>query len=292
VEVVYIKGVYVEECTDEDWHSRHKTNANTTPRPKRLSVALESLGVGLLPLGTPGTTSTLLGTVARNTHTTGLLAGRSEATHLTVLVSGSADPVDTGVVADAVVGRIHADDFVVLVGGVLVDPVGVENAGVGALAANTAFSDNLEVARGLEVGDTLVLGLTVHDTLVPLLLAAATADGNAGDGVSLLRLVSHLAGLVGAGGLLHLVEVRELAVFPGTNAEQEPHHVGLLSLPDLLEVLVRAHGAVVPCCVNEGIDSRPPIECTGMIVVVPSNNTDILPYRQLWWLLAPANLAS
>ena len=49
----------------------------------------------------------------------GLLASGGEAPHLPVLVDGVDDPVDTGIVPDHLVRRIHEDDLVVFVGGVL-----------------------------------------------------------------------------------------------------------------------------------------------------------------------------
>lgn len=55
--------------------------------------------------------------------TTGLLASGSETTRLAVLVDWVDDPVDAGVAADGLVLRVNEDDLVVLVGGVLVDPV-------------------------------------------------------------------------------------------------------------------------------------------------------------------------
>jgi len=168
--------------------------------------------------------------------TTRLAARGGKATHLTVLVSSVTDPVDARIAADAVVGWVDGDHFEVLVGGVLVHPVGVQHTGVGAFPANAAFGDHLEGAWGLEVADTLVLGLTVHNTLGALHLASTTADGNTVDGVALLLLVAKLAGLVWAGGAVHLVDVGKLAVLPGTKAEEEPHHVSLLLLPYLFEV--------------------------------------------------------
>lgn len=59
---------------------------------------------------------------------TGLLAGSSETTGLAVLVNGVDDPVDARVDADGLVLGVDEDDLVVLVRGVLVDPVRVEDA--------------------------------------------------------------------------------------------------------------------------------------------------------------------
>jgi hypothetical protein len=91
--------------------------------------------------------------------TTGLLAGGGETASLTVLVHRVDDPVDAGVTADGLVLGVDEDDLVVLVGAVLVDPVGVEDAEVGATAADTLLSGGLESARVLELVDTLVGGL-------------------------------------------------------------------------------------------------------------------------------------
>jgi hypothetical protein len=74
------------------------------------------------------------------------------------LVDWLDDPVDTGIAADSLVLGVHEDDFVVLVGRVLVDPVGVENAEIGAAAADTLFSGGSEGALVLELVHTLVGG--------------------------------------------------------------------------------------------------------------------------------------
>lgn len=88
--------------------------------------------------------------------TAGLLAGGGEATSLAVLVDGVDDPVDAGIDADSLVLGVDEDDLVVLVGRVLVDPVRVEDAQVGAAAADTLLGRGLEGALVLELIDTLV----------------------------------------------------------------------------------------------------------------------------------------
>jgi len=92
--------------------------------------------------------------------TPALLPCRRKAAHLAVLVHGLDDPVDTGVLADGLVLRVDEDDFKVLVGAVLVDPVGVEDAQVGAAAADALFGDGAEGALEFELVDTLVGGFT------------------------------------------------------------------------------------------------------------------------------------
>lgn len=91
--------------------------------------------------------------------TTRRLASRGEATGLAVLVDGGDDPVDARVLADGLVLGVDKDDLVVLVGRVLVDPVRVENAQVGAAAADTLLGGGLEGALVLELVHTMVGGL-------------------------------------------------------------------------------------------------------------------------------------
>ena len=85
-----------------------------------------------------------------------LLTCGSETTALAVLVNWIDDPVDAWVAADGLVLRVDEDDFVVLVGAVLVDPIAVEDTKVGAAAADTLFRGGLQGALVLELVDTLV----------------------------------------------------------------------------------------------------------------------------------------
>lgn len=75
------------------------------------------------------------------------------------------DPVDAGIAADGLVLGVDQDDFVVLVGGVLVDPVGVQDTQVGGMATDTLLSGGLERALVLELVDTLVGGLACIQTI-------------------------------------------------------------------------------------------------------------------------------
>ena len=97
-----------------------------------------------------------LGVTVALVETTRLLARRGKTAGLAVLVHGVDDPVDTRVVADGLVLGVDKDHFVVLVCGVLVDPVRVENAEVGAPAADTLLGSSLQRTLVLELVDTLV----------------------------------------------------------------------------------------------------------------------------------------
>ena len=69
------------------------------------------------------------------TQSTTLLPRSRQTPALAVLVHGLHDPIDARVPADGLVLRVHEDAFKVLVRAVLVDPVGVQHAEIGAAAA-------------------------------------------------------------------------------------------------------------------------------------------------------------
>ena len=130
-----------------------------------LTVAPEGEGVVPLP-GLPPSSGGVVELVS-TAETTALLAGGGKTTGLAVLVDGGDDPVDAGIAADSLVLGVDKDDLVVLVGRVLVDPVRVENAQVGAAATDTLLSGALEGALVLELVDTLVGGLA-YNLISPL----------------------------------------------------------------------------------------------------------------------------
>jgi hypothetical protein len=161
-----------------------------------------------------GATHGVVSAVALNPQTAVLLARTGETPSFPVLVYGVDDPVDAGVVPDAHVVGVDEDDLEVFVGGVLVDPVGVQDTQVHGVPAGALLGHAAQVARELEVVDTLVHGLSVHDTLVERPLAATSAHGAAQDHIALLGLVSELVRLVSAGGASHLDHLLALAVLP------------------------------------------------------------------------------
>lgn len=75
-------------------------------------------------------------------HTTALAASGGQATHLSVLVNWSAEPVDSRVTTNCLVERIHHDDFEVFESGIFRNPVGVEHSKTAAMAANTLLEPN------------------------------------------------------------------------------------------------------------------------------------------------------
>lgn len=76
------------------------------------------------------------------------------------------DPVDTGITADGFVLRVHEDDFEILVGRVLVDPVGIEDSKIGTATTDTLFGGRFERTLVFELVHTLVGGFACVVRLV------------------------------------------------------------------------------------------------------------------------------
>ncbi|GIL94303.1 hypothetical protein Vretimale_547, partial [Volvox reticuliferus] len=196
--------------------------------------------VAALPAG-PLRRAGLAGLVALGAQAAVVLAGRGQAAKFTVLVHRVAKPVNAGIVADGVVGRVHEDHLEVLVARVLVHPVGVQDAQATALAADALLRHAAQVACGLELSDTLVHGLPVDNTLVHRPLAVAAANTHTVNNVSLLSFVAQAAGLVRARRPGQANDAGQLTVLPAPHAEKETEHIALLLPPQLLHVLVSAH---------------------------------------------------
>jgi hypothetical protein len=145
--------------------------------------------------------------------TTGFLAGGSETTALAVLVDSVADPVDAGIAADSLVLGVNEDDLEVLVGGVLVDPVGVQDTQVGATTTDTLLSGGTQSTLVLELVNTHVGGLAVGGTLGHRPLTATASHTDTVDNIALLGLVAETTSLVGArrtGSTVDSVQLTEL----------------------------------------------------------------------------------
>merc|ERR1719379_2549200 len=90
---------------------------------------------------------------------------------------------------------------------------------------------------------TLVHRLAENNALGHALLAVSALDAHAIDQKTLLRLVPKLASFIWAGRPSAAVDRRQLPVFPSAQAGQETHHIGLLLICELREILVRTHGS-------------------------------------------------
>ena len=206
-----------------------------------LTESFELEGVASEPGGAVGSTHNAVGPVSAFPETACLASGAGESAAFPVLVDTLADPVDAGVVADEGVVRVDQNDLVVFHGGVLVDPVRVEDTEIGELASHLFFGHRLEVALKLELVDTLVLGLTKDHTTVVLTLASSAADTATDNDVTGLGLVTQTMSLVGTGRTVATGNLGTLTVFPSTHTHQKTKSITLLVTPQLFQVLVGGH---------------------------------------------------
>lgn len=87
------------------------------------------------------TTNGIVGSVTLDAKTTMLLARGGKTTTLSVLVDRIGNPVDTRIISDARVVWIDKDDLKILVGGILVNPVRVQDSQVCSNTTNTLLSN-------------------------------------------------------------------------------------------------------------------------------------------------------
>ena len=140
-----------------------------------LAVAPEREGVVPLP-GLPPAGRGVVELVS-TAKTTALLASGGETAALAVLVDGLDDPVDARIATDCLVLWVDQDDFVVFIGRVLVDPVGVQDTQIGGMATNTLLGRGFEGTLILELVDTLVGGLAcIRSKRRPLVMTNPTSS--------------------------------------------------------------------------------------------------------------------
>ena len=127
-----------------------------------------------------------------------------------MLLDGVHDPVDLGIASDGGMSHVDHDHLEVLVGGVLANPVRVEDSESLESATHSFLGDGLEVPLRLLLLDrTRALGLTIGTTLGDGAFPASTPHGDPVDDESLLGLVSQPAGLVRPGGAGSTVDLEQ-----------------------------------------------------------------------------------
>merc|ERR1719191_442399 len=175
---------------------------------------------------------------------TTLAPRRGDPAHLAVLVGGVADPVDARVVPDGLVRLVDHDHLKPAVARILPAPVAVEDAQAADLAPDALLRDGPQVPRGLHLVHAGIARLPVHNPLCHHLLPPTAANARPKDNIALLRLVPEHARLLRTARPGAAADRRQLTVLPRTQAEKEAHHIRLLLLPELVEVLIRPHHAV------------------------------------------------
>jgi len=205
-----------------------------------VTVASEREGVLAQPGGAAG--ASFGGRIAMSlAQSTRCLSSGSLATKLAMLLLGFADPLNSRIAADGGVGGIDHDHFVVLVGRILTNPIGVEHAKRSDLATNALLGDGLERALEFHLVDTVMSGFAVCAAFSDRLLAGTAANAHAVNDETLLGAVTQATSLFDPGWLRGAVDSRQLPVLPGSNAKKEPHDVSLLFTPQLVHVFVRPH---------------------------------------------------
>lgn len=168
----------------------------------------------------PGVSSTLGSLVVQVTlvNTSGLSTCSSQASVFSVLVDWVTDPVVSSIVSDGIVGWVNKNDFVVLVGGVFIDPVRVQDSQVGCSSTDSFFSSDSKRLLVLQMVDTLVGWLTVSSTLWNRSLSVTSSDSDSVNDKTLLSLVTQLSSLLWSRWLGSSVNNILLSVFPTSDS--------------------------------------------------------------------------
>ena len=95
-----------------------------------------------------------------------------------MLVDRVDNPVDVRIVADGHVVGIDQDNLEILVSSILVNPVRVQHTEIAANATGSLFCNTAQISGELQLVDTLILRLTVNNTLVVRSLSATSSDSN------------------------------------------------------------------------------------------------------------------
>lgn len=204
-----------------------------------MSVSPQGQSVVLLPSVT--TTSLGLGVQVTSLDTSGLLTSRGKTSVLSVLVDRVDDPVVSWVSSDGDVGWVDQDDLEVLVGGVLVNPVRVQDTQVRSSSTNSLLSSNSQGSLVLQLLNTLVGWLTVSSTLWNRSLSTTSSDSDTEDDETLLGLVTQSSSLVWSRWSRGSVDDVSLSVLPTSDSQQESRDVRLLLLLQLFQVFVGTH---------------------------------------------------
>ena len=175
----------------------------------------------------PGVTTSSLGLVVKVTlvDTSGFLSGGSQTSGFSVLVHWVDNPVVSGISSNSLVRWVDQDHLVVLVGGVLVDPVRVQNSQVGSTTTNSLFGGGSQRSLVLQVLNTLVGWLTISSTLWNWSLSTTSSNSDSVDDESLLSLVTQSSSLVWSGRSRSSVDDVLLSQFPASDTVEETHHI-------------------------------------------------------------------
>jgi len=169
------------------------------------------------------------------------LPGSRLPAKLPMLLLRLADPLNSGISADGSMSRIHHDDFIIFVSGILADPVGIQHAQGTDFTSHALLSDRLERALELHLVDAMMSRLAVSASFGNGLLARTASDADAVDHKPLLGAVTQSARFFNARWLRSAMDARELSELPRADSEEESHHVALLLPPQFVDIFISAH---------------------------------------------------
>lgn len=205
------------------------------------SVSSELDDVSPSVVGSPGGSS--LGIeMSLNSQTSAGFTCWGDSSVFSVFLVGSSNPVDSGIISDAVMSWVDHDDLEVFVGSVLSNPIAVQYSETSQSSANSFLGLWPEVSGGLELINTNRGWLSSDDSLGDRSLSSTSSDSNSVDDVALFGLEAEFASFVGSGWLVDSVDDWQLPVLPGPDTENEVHQVRLFLPPELFEIFVGAHG--------------------------------------------------
>lgn len=176
---------------------------------------------------------------------TRLLGCACKAPGFPVLVNGIADPVDARVPSYCFVLRIHADDLVVHVRRVLVNPVGVENTQIGTPSPNSFLRSALKRPLVFQLVNTLVGRLAVRSAFGCRALTTSSSHSNTIYDIALLCFIAKSSSFVRSRRTRGPMDNTQLTVLPTADSQQEAHDVALLALSNFFQVFVGTHAAVL-----------------------------------------------
>lgn len=152
-----------------------------------LTITQETQSVVSFPDATNGGTR-FTRAVALDMQTAGSATCRRETSQFAMLHSRTSEPVELRIISDSNMTRIHQNNFIILMSRVLVNPIRVKYAKISASTPNALLSNRSLASRKLELSNTLMLGLSVLNTLLYRTLTTTTADTNCRRGRQTLRL--------------------------------------------------------------------------------------------------------
>jgi hypothetical protein len=209
-----------------------------------LTVPLEFQIVASLPGSMEGSTNVIVGAMSLFAQSSRFASGAGESSQFSVLVNWIDDPLDAWVVSDAFVCWIDKDDFIILHGSILIDPIGIENTQIGILASDLLFCHGLQVAFELEMVDTGMFWFSENHTAMILTLATTATDTTTDNHKARLGFETQTVGLIRTSGLVDAGDLVALTIFPSADAKEETKGVRLLVTPQFLEELVSWHGGM------------------------------------------------